>query len=49
MGKVNASLGEKPVLVQIAKERENDLQIVSEEAIMKVNDKVIVAEKITID
>ena len=49
LGKVNASLGEKPVLVQIAKEPENDLQIVSEEAIMKVNDKVIVAEKITID
>ena len=49
LGKFNAELGEKPVLVQIAKEPENDLQIVSEEAIMKVNDEVIVAEKITID
>ena len=49
LGKCNASLGKKPVLVQIAKETENDLQIVSEEAFIKVNDEVIVAEKITID
>lgn len=48
MGKFNASLGEKPVLIQIAKDPENDLQIVSEESIMKVNDEVTVAERITI-
>ena len=48
LGKFNASLGKKPVLIQIAKEPENDLQIVSEESIMKVNDEVTVVERITI-
>ena len=49
MTKFDASLGDKPELLQIVKKPEDDLQIISEEAIMKVDNEVIVNEKITID
>ena len=39
----------KPELLQIVKKPEDDLQISSEEAIMKVDNEVVVHEKITID
>ena len=39
----------KPELLQIVKEPEDDLQISSEEAIIKVDNEVVVHEKITID
>ena len=39
----------KPELLQIVKKSEDDLQISSEEAIMKVDNEVVVHEKITID
>ena len=39
----------KPELLQIFKKPEDDLQISSEEAIMKVDKEVYVHEKITID
>ena len=44
--KFDASLGDKPELLQIVKKPEDDI---SEEAIMKVDNEVIVDEKITID
>ena len=47
--KFNVSLGDKPELSQIVKKPEDDLQIISKEAIMKVDNEVIVDEKITID
>ena len=47
--KFDASLGDKPELLQIVKKPEDDLQILSVEAIMKVDNEVIVDEKITID
>ena len=49
MTKFDASLGDKPELLQIVKKPEDDLQILSVEAIMKVDNEVIVDEKITID
>ena len=39
----------KPELLQIVKKPEDDLQISSEEAIMKVDNEVVVHEKVTID
>ena len=39
----------KPELLQIVKKSEDDLQISSAEAIMKVDNEVAVHEKITID
>ena len=39
----------KPELLQIVKKPEDDLQISSEETIMKVDNEVAVHEKITID
>ena len=48
MTKFDASLGDKPEVLQIIKKAEADLQIISEEAIMKVDNEVIVNEKITI-
>ena len=47
--KFNVSLGDNPELSQIVKKPEDDLQIISKEAIMKVDNEVIVDEKITID
>ena len=47
--KFNVSLGDKPELSQIVKKPEDDLQIISKEAIMEVDNEVIVDEKITID
>ena len=49
MTKFDTSLGDKPEVLQIIKKPEDDLQIISEEAIMKVDNEVIVSEKITID
>ena len=49
MTEFDASLGDKPEVLQIIKKAEADLQIISEEAIMKVDNEVIVNEKITID
>ena len=49
MTKFDASLGDKPELIQIVKKPEDDLQVIYEEAIMKVNNEVVVSEKITID
>ena len=48
MIKFDASLGDKPELLQIVKKPEDDLQVIYEEAIMKVDNEVIVNEKITI-
>ena len=47
--KFNVSLGDNPELSQIVKKPEDDLQIISKEAIMEVDNEVIVDEKITID
>ena len=47
--KFSASLGDKPELLQIVKKTEDDLQIISKEAIMKVDNEVIVDKKITIN
>ena len=42
-------MGDKPQLLQIAKEPEDHLPVISEEAAMKVDNKVVIHEKINID
>ena len=49
MTKFDASLGDNPKLLQIFKKPEDDLQIISKEAVMKVDNEVIIDEKLTID
>ena len=46
--KFDALLGNKPVLLQTVEKPEDDLQIVSEEAIMKIDNEVVIKEKIAI-
>ena len=47
--KFDASLDNKPELLQIFKKPENHLKITSEEAVMKVDNKVVIHEKISIN
>ena len=47
--KFDASLDNKPELLQIFKKPENHLKITSEEAVMKVDNKVVIHEKININ
>ena len=47
--KFNASLGDKSELLQIFKKSEDDLQIFCEEAVMKVDNEVVVHEKIILE
>ena len=46
--KFDASLGNKPVLLQVVEKPQDDLQIVSEEAIMNTDNEVVIKEKIAI-
>ena len=46
--KFDASLGNKPVLLQVVEKPQDDLQIVSEEAIMNIDNEVVIKEKIAI-
>ena len=47
--KFDASLDNKPELLQIFKKPEDHLKITSEEAVMKVDNKVVIHEKININ
>ena len=48
-GAVSKVDNNKPQLLQIVKKPEDHLQIISEEAVMKVDNKIVIHEKITID
>lgn len=47
--KFDASLGDKSELLQIVKKPEDDLQVFREEAVMKVDNEVVVHEKIILE
>ena len=48
-GAVSKVDNNKPQLLQMVKKPEDHLQIISEEAVMKVDNKIVIHEKITID